>query len=115
MCMYQCATYNCVLHTCLLRNYDKALGVLQRATAMPARKAAYHDAGEAVQHRLYKNLKVWAMYADLEESLGTFEVRRKREGEKGRREEEGEGRGVGEGARGRTVSQQDMTIMITLF
>ena len=72
----------CITHF-LLRNYDKALGVLQRATAMPARKAAYHDAGEAVQHRLYKNLKVWAMYADLEESLGTFEVRREGEGEGG--------------------------------
>ena len=82
-------TYYCLYHTtCLRRNYDKALGVLQRATAMPARKAAYHDASEAVQHRLYKNLKVWAMYADLEESLGTFEVRgrkRGREGERGGR------------------------------
>lgn len=71
---------------------------------MPARKAAYHDAGEAVQHRLYKNLKVWAMYADLEESLGTFEVRREREG-RGRGEEserrgKGEGRGVGGEERG---------------
>ena len=24
--------------------------------------------------RVYRNLKVWSMYADLEESLGTFEV-----------------------------------------
>lgn len=24
--------------------------------------------------RIYRNLKVWSMYADLEESLGTFEV-----------------------------------------
>ena len=78
--------------TCRLRNYDKALGVLQRATAMPARKAAYHDASEAVQHRLYKNLKVWALYADLEESLGTFEVRRKKEvGDGVERRETGEG------------------------
>ena len=79
-------TYYCPCHTtCLHRNYDKALGVLQRATAMPARKAAYHDASEAVQHRLYKNLKVWAMYADLEESLGTFEVRGERERGEGAR------------------------------
>ncbi len=29
---------------------------------------------ESVQNRLYKSLKVWSMYADLEESLGTFDV-----------------------------------------
>ena len=30
---------------------------------------------EPVQNRLYKSLKIWSMYADLEESLGTFDVR----------------------------------------
>ena len=29
---------------------------------------------EPVQNRLYMSLKVWSLYADLEESLGTFEV-----------------------------------------
>ena len=47
---------------------------MQRATAMPAKRAAYYDKSEPVQNRLYKSLKVWCMYADLEESLGTFEV-----------------------------------------
>ena len=67
---------------------------MQRATATPARRAAYYDKvsfylsylyltgdfflnfiqSEPVQNRLYKSLKVWSMYADLEESLGTFEV-----------------------------------------
>lgn len=47
---------------------------MQRATAMPTRKVAYHDENESVQMRLYKSLKVWSMYADLEESFGTFKV-----------------------------------------
>ena len=29
---------------------------------------------ETVQKRVYKSLKLWSMYADLEESLGTFQV-----------------------------------------
>lgn len=41
---------------------------------MPARKVAYHDETETVQMRLYKSLKVWSMYADLEEMCGTFKV-----------------------------------------
>lgn len=47
---------------------------MHRATTMPARKVAYHDEAETVQMRLYKSLKVWSMYADLEESFGTFKV-----------------------------------------
>ncbi|XP_030852951.1 pre-mRNA-splicing factor SYF1 isoform X1 [Strongylocentrotus purpuratus] len=53
-------------------NYDAALKLMRRATAAPGRKAAYHDKSEPVQNRLYKNLKLWSMYADLEESFGTF-------------------------------------------
>ncbi|CAM9585712.1 unnamed protein product [Lampetra fluviatilis] len=53
-------------------NYDEALRLLRRATAMPSRKADYFDTSEPVQNRLYKSLKVWSMLADLEESLGTF-------------------------------------------
>lgn len=47
---------------------------MQRATVMPARKVAYHDETETVQMRVYKSLKLWSMYADLEESFGTFKV-----------------------------------------
>ncbi|XP_009996171.1 PREDICTED: pre-mRNA-splicing factor SYF1, partial [Chaetura pelagica] len=54
-------------------NYSQALGVLRKATALPARRAEYFDASEPVQNRLYKSLKVWSMLADLEESLGTFQ------------------------------------------
>lgn len=47
---------------------------LQKATALPARRAEYFDGSEPVQNRVYKSLKVWSMLADLEESLGTFQV-----------------------------------------
>lgn len=29
---------------------------------------------ETVQSRVHKSLKVWSLYADLEESFGTFKV-----------------------------------------
>ena len=47
---------------------------MQKATAPPPRKVNYHDQSESVQNRLHKSLKVWSMYADLEESFGTFKV-----------------------------------------
>ncbi|XP_023241197.1 pre-mRNA-splicing factor SYF1-like [Centruroides sculpturatus] len=53
-------------------NFEGALSLMQRATAAPPRKVAYHDQSEPVQFRLYKSLKIWSMYADLEESFGTF-------------------------------------------
>lgn len=53
-------------------NYDDALKLMHQATVLPSRKVAYHDDKETVQARLYKSLKVWSMYADLEESFGTF-------------------------------------------
>uniref|UniRef100_A0A8C0HJZ4 Pre-mRNA-splicing factor SYF1 n=1 Tax=Buteo japonicus TaxID=224669 RepID=A0A8C0HJZ4_9AVES len=55
-------------------NYDEALRILRKATALPAKRAEYFDSTEPVQNRLYKSLKVWSMLADLEESLGTFQV-----------------------------------------
>ncbi|XP_006107698.1 pre-mRNA-splicing factor SYF1 [Myotis lucifugus] len=54
-------------------NYDQALRLLRKATALPARRAEYFDGSEPVQNRVYKSLKVWSMLADLEESLGTFQ------------------------------------------
>lgn len=53
----------------------------QKATALPARRAEYFDGSEPVQNRVYKSLKVWSMLADLEESLGTFQVSCHRQGE----------------------------------
>uniref|UniRef100_A0A8C7YE82 Pre-mRNA-splicing factor SYF1 n=1 Tax=Oryzias sinensis TaxID=183150 RepID=A0A8C7YE82_9TELE len=54
-------------------NYDQALRILRKATAIPSKKAEYFDSSEPVQNRVYKSLKVWSMLADLEESLGTFQ------------------------------------------
>ena len=48
---------------------------MQKAVTPTSVKAAYHDSSETVQNRVYKSLKVWSMYADLEESFGTFKVR----------------------------------------
>ena len=53
-------------------NWQESLKLLQRATAPPPRKVSYHDQGETVQMRLHKSLKIWSLYADLEESFGTF-------------------------------------------
>ena len=45
---------------------------MQKATAPPPRKVSYHDETERVQSRLHKSLKLWSLYADLEEGIGTF-------------------------------------------
>ena len=55
-------------------NHDEALNLMRRATALPETRAAYHDASEPVQNRIYRNLKLWSLYADLEESFGTFKT-----------------------------------------
>ena len=54
--------------------HDKAITLLRRATAPPPRRISYHDKGETVQIRLHKSLKIWSLYADLEESFGTFKT-----------------------------------------
>ena len=70
------------------RNYDEAIRVMQRAAAIPKNpKINYHDhvcslsvtcccpskmpQSLSVQARLFKSLKLWSFYVDLEESLGT--------------------------------------------
>lgn len=54
-------------------NYEEALRLMRIATATPKKKAAYHDESETVQSRVYRSLKLWSLYADLEESFGTFD------------------------------------------
>ncbi|TFK54825.1 hypothetical protein OE88DRAFT_1653335 [Heliocybe sulcata] len=55
-------------------NYDEAIRVMQRAAAVPKNtKINYHDHSLPVQMRLFKSLKLWSFYVDLEESLGTVE------------------------------------------
>ncbi|CAD5123791.1 DgyrCDS12102 [Dimorphilus gyrociliatus] len=53
-------------------NPNEALKLLQRATTPPKKRVNYHDETETVQNRLHKSLKLWSLYADLEESFGTF-------------------------------------------
>lgn len=53
-------------------NFEQSLKLMQRATAIPSKKFSYYDQTETVQNRLHKSLKIWSMYADLEESFGTF-------------------------------------------
>ncbi|KAM0787100.1 hypothetical protein ACM66B_006356 [Microbotryomycetes sp. NB124-2] len=57
-------------------NYDEAIKVMQRATAIPKkwRDINYHDESLSSQTRLFKSLKLWSFYVDLEESIGTVET-----------------------------------------
>ncbi|KIL69596.1 hypothetical protein M378DRAFT_156817 [Amanita muscaria Koide BX008] len=55
-------------------NYDEAIRVMQRASAIPKdTKVNYHDHSLSAQTRLFKSLKLWSFYVDLEESIGTVE------------------------------------------
>lgn len=58
-------------------HYDEALRVMSRATSAPtsAHKksgVSYYDENLPPQTRLFKSLKLWTFYTDLEESLGTL-------------------------------------------
>lgn len=58
-----------------IRNHSpkNAIRLLERATAAPAKgKISFYDTSEPVQNRVYKSLKIWSLYADLEESFGTY-------------------------------------------
>ncbi|KAL4450099.1 hypothetical protein ABPG77_010768 [Micractinium sp. CCAP 211/92] len=56
------------------KNFKRALEVMRRATQRPARpRTREEEAGLPVQDRLYRSLKLWSFYVDLEESLGTLE------------------------------------------
>jgi len=55
-------------------NYEKALEVMKQATKIPKRRAGYHDNDEPVQCRVYRSIKLWSFYADLEESFGSVQT-----------------------------------------
>ncbi|KII88726.1 hypothetical protein PLICRDRAFT_41946 [Plicaturopsis crispa FD-325 SS-3] len=56
-------------------NYDEAIRVMQRATAIPKNtKINYHDHSLSAQARLFKSIKLWSFYVDIEESIGTVET-----------------------------------------
>ncbi|PFH50049.1 hypothetical protein AMATHDRAFT_75812 [Amanita thiersii Skay4041] len=56
-------------------NYDEAIRVMQRAAVIPKNtKVNYHDHTLSAQARLFKSLKLWSFYVDLEESIGSIET-----------------------------------------
>ena len=74
----------------LERNYDEAVRLMQRATTVPrntkvdfyndvssldtsSQKAADYIQALSPQQRLFKSLKLWSFYSDLEESIGTID------------------------------------------
>ncbi|KAJ3055132.1 pre-mRNA-splicing factor syf1 [Rhizophlyctis rosea] len=60
-------------------NFEQAIEVMGRATAPPRGSEKFHqsirynDESKEPQKRLFKSLKLWSFYVDLEESLGTVE------------------------------------------
>ncbi|KAF3952812.1 hypothetical protein CMV_021667 [Castanea mollissima] len=61
------------------QNFKGALELMRRATAEPSvavKRTVAADGIEPVQIKLYRSLKLWTFYVDLEESLGTLESTR---------------------------------------
>ncbi|CAO3664420.1 unnamed protein product [Rhizopus stolonifer] len=60
-------------------DFDKALDIMARATQTPKllnanpKHVNFHDESIPVQHRVFKSLRLWSFYIDLEESVGTVE------------------------------------------
>ncbi|WRT69482.1 pre-mRNA-splicing factor SYF1 [Kwoniella shivajii] len=56
-------------------NYDEAIRMMQRATTIPRdpKKINFYDESVSPQTRLFKSLKLWSFYSDLEESIGSVE------------------------------------------
>lgn len=49
-------------------DYDSTVSLLKRATVQPAKHIQYFDENEKVQNRLFKSLRLWSLYADIEVS-----------------------------------------------
>ncbi|GMK55184.1 hypothetical protein CspeluHIS016_0202400 [Cutaneotrichosporon spelunceum] len=59
-----------------LRNedYEEAIRLMQRATTVPKNtKVDYYNDNLPPQTRMFKSLKLWSFYSDLEESIGSVE------------------------------------------
>ncbi|EIE82685.1 hypothetical protein RO3G_07390 [Rhizopus delemar RA 99-880] len=60
-------------------DFDRAIDIMARATQTPKfldvnpKQVNFHDESIPVQHRLFKSLRLWSFYIDLEESVGTVE------------------------------------------
>ncbi|XP_059437573.1 uncharacterized protein LOC132170569 [Corylus avellana] len=61
------------------KNFKGALDLMRRATAEPSvevKRRVAADGNEPVQMKLYRSLRLWTFYVDLEESLGNLESTR---------------------------------------
>ncbi|MCL7034473.1 hypothetical protein MKW94_005305 [Papaver nudicaule] len=61
------------------KNLEGARELLRRATAEPSaevKRRVAADGNEPVQMKLHKSVRLWTLYADIEESLGTLESTR---------------------------------------
>eukprot|EP01119_Soliformovum_irregulare_P007300 TRINITY_DN1969_c1_g1_i1.p1 TRINITY_DN1969_c1_g1~~TRINITY_DN1969_c1_g1_i1.p1 ORF type:complete len:749 (-),score=222.29 TRINITY_DN1969_c1_g1_i1:92-2338(-) len=56
-------------------NYENARDILNRATSQTQNQKKLHEKSP-VHDRLFKSTKLWTLYADFEESLGTFAAAR---------------------------------------
>ncbi|WVQ79428.1 pre-mRNA-splicing factor SYF1 [Cryptococcus sp. DSM 104549] len=55
-------------------NYDEAIRLMQRATTVPKNtKVDFYNDSLPPQSRLFKSLKLWSFYSDMEESIGSVE------------------------------------------
>ncbi|KAI7861600.1 hypothetical protein BDF14DRAFT_1866915, partial [Spinellus fusiger] len=60
-------------------DFDRALDVMGKGTAVPKiagvnpKKINFYDESLPVQQRVFKSLRLWSFYIDLEESVGTME------------------------------------------
>ncbi|KAL7424970.1 pre-mRNA-splicing factor syf1 [Cryptotrichosporon argae] len=56
-------------------NYEEAVRLMQRATTIPKNtKVDYYNDSLPPQARLFKSLKLWSFYSDLEESIGSVDA-----------------------------------------
>lgn len=61
------------------KSFNRARALMQRATTEPSvavKRRVQAEGDEPVQMKLYRSLKVWSFYVDLEESLGSLESTR---------------------------------------
>ncbi|KAI8916147.1 hypothetical protein EDD86DRAFT_197777 [Gorgonomyces haynaldii] len=58
-----------------LENYEEALQVIGRGTSPVKRdlRISYNDESRPPQERVFKSTKLWSLYVDLEESIGSIE------------------------------------------
>ncbi|KAI3844738.1 hypothetical protein MKX03_020611 [Papaver bracteatum] len=71
--------YRTVDNLATLKNFEGAREILRDATAEPSAEVKRRVAGlgnEPVQMKLHKSVRVWTLYADLEEGMGTLESTR---------------------------------------